>query len=78
MHWGIGFVFMFMLLAIGGSLTLLLLAFWVWMLIDCAQNEPSEGSDKIVWVVIIVFTGWIGAFIYLLARRPQRKARFGK
>jgi hypothetical protein len=52
--------------------------FWVWMLVDCLVNEPSEGNDKIVWVLVIVFTGWIGALIYLLARRPTRKAKFGR
>jgi hypothetical protein len=50
---------------------------WLWMLVDCAMNEPSEGNDKIVWILIIVFTGWIGALIYLFFRRPRRMASFG-
>ena len=48
------------------------------MLIDCAKYEPAEGNDKLVWILIIVFTHWIGALIYLLVRRPQRKAKFGR
>ena len=51
---------------------------WIWMLVDCASNEPSEGNDKIVWILIIVFTHWIGALIYLLARRPTRIERYGR
>ena len=51
---------------------LALLAFWIWMLIDCVQNEPSTGNDKIVWVLVIVLLGWIGAAIYFFARRPNR------
>ena len=50
---------------------------WIWMLVDCLMNEPSEGNDKVIWVLVIIFAGWIGALIYLLARRPQRKAKYG-
>ena len=51
---------------------------WIWMLIDCATNEPSEGSDKIVWILVILFTHGLGALIYLLARRPERKRLYGR
>ena len=54
------------------------LGFWVWMLIDCATNEPSEGNDKVVWIVIIIFTQWIGALVYYFARRPERIRQFGR
>lgn len=50
--------------------------FWIWMLIDAALNEPSEGTDKIVWVLIILFTHFIGALIYFFVRRLNRPARF--
>ena len=52
--------------------------FWVWMLVDCAVNEPSEGNDKIVWILVILFASFLGAIIYFLARRPQRKAKYGR
>jgi hypothetical protein len=65
-----------------GSAFLLLLAiagvvFWAWMLVDCATNEPSQGNDKVVWILVIIFTNWIGALIYYFVRRPQRIAQFG-
>ena len=53
-------------------------ALWVWMLVDCAVHEPSEGNDKIVWILVIALTNWIGALIYLIVRRPKRKALFGQ
>jgi hypothetical protein len=53
-------------------------AFWIWMLVDCATKEPSEGNDKIVWVVIIALTHWIGAAIYYFVRRPKRIAESGR
>ena len=47
-------------------------ALWIWMLVDCIKNEPSEGNDKLIWILVIVLVGWIGALVYLLIRRPQR------
>jgi len=52
--------------------------FWVWMLIECATRESSEGNDKLVWIIIIIFTHWTGALIYLLVRRPKRIEELGK
>ena len=59
-------------LGIGGTVL------WIWMLIDCAMNEPSEGTDKVVWILVILFTHVLGALIYLLARRPERKRLYGR
>ena len=47
-------------------------AFWIWMLIDCATKEEEEGNTKVVWILIIVFTGIIGALIYLFVRKLPR------
>jgi len=53
------------------------LIFWISMIVECATKEPSQGNDKIVWIVIIVFTQLIGALIYYFVRRPQRIAQYG-
>jgi len=52
--------------------------FWLWALIDCIKNEPSEGNERIIWILVIALTNWIGALIYLVVRRPQRKAEVGR
>lgn len=52
--------------------------FWIWAIIDCVRNEPSEGNDKIMWVLIIIFLHVIGAAIYFFVRRPERIEKFGK
>jgi len=51
---------------------------WLWMLVDCLANEPSEGNDKVIWAIVIVFLTVLGALLYLLVRRPQRIAQHGK
>lgn len=55
---------------IGGTI------FWIWMIIDCATKEP-EGSDKIVWIVVIVLGHFIGSLIYFFVRRPTRMQQVG-
>ncbi len=53
-------------------------AFWIWMLVECITRESSEGNDKLVWVLVIIFTHWIGALIYLIVRRPKRIEELGR
>ncbi len=60
------------------GMTCLMSIIWIWALVDCVMNEPSEGNDKIVWVVIIVLTNWIGALLYFAVRRPKRIAEHGR
>lgn len=67
------FLILIPLLFVGLALT----AFWIWMLVDCATKEPSQGNDKIIWMLVIIFTHWIGALIYFLVRRPERKRQLG-
>ena len=59
------------------SIVIGLMVLWIWVLIDCIKNESIEGNERIVWVVVIAVTHWIGALIYLIVRRPQRKFLLG-
>ncbi len=61
-----------------GCLGLAGLVLWIWALVDCLTKEPSEGNDKLIWVLVIVLLNWLGALIYLCVRRPQRVKQFGK
>lgn len=59
-----------------GMICLLGTVFWIWMLIDCAKNEP-EGEDRVIWILIIALTHLIGAAIYYFARRRDRMREAG-
>jgi hypothetical protein len=60
------------------SLGLLLTAFWIWMLVDCIKNERLGDNERIVWVLVVVFTHWLGALIYFFAgRKPARAGQLG-
>lgn len=65
------FFLFFVVLGMGGTIL------WVWMLVDCATKEPSDGNDKIIWIVVILFTHLLGALIYYFVRRPQRILLYG-
>lgn len=54
---------------------LLIIGLWIWPLVD-AISRPSwafdaAGSNKTLWVFLIVFLGWIGSVAYLLAARSR-------
>ncbi|QDV53805.1 hypothetical protein Enr17x_58880 [Gimesia fumaroli] len=57
---------------------ILQLVMWIWMLVDCLKNEPSEGNDKVIWVLLMVFLGIIGSLLYYFIRRPQRIEQLGQ
>lgn len=73
----IGTFFIILFSLLGLALAVGVTVFWIWMIIDCATNEPSEGNDKLVWILLIILTHIVGALIYYFVRRPQRKTALG-
>lgn len=53
-------------------LGLLALAFWLWALIDAIRNPALDSNMRIVWILVILLTNWIGALIYLLIGRTGK------
>lgn len=47
-----------------------LLAFNIWMAVDCVKREP-EGSSTVAWFIVILFAP-LGSLIYLLVRKLPR------
>jgi hypothetical protein len=55
-----------------------LLVFWFSQLFDLMRRRDDEFPgklDKVAWVIIIVFTGCLGAFAYLLAKPAPSPTR---
>lgn len=55
---------------------------WFWMLIDCLKRQDEKfeigGKDaKLIWILVIIFTGLIGAVIYyfLIKRTDSHQDR---
>jgi ABC-type multidrug transport system fused ATPase/permease subunit len=53
-------------------------ALWIWMLIECLTKETDEGNNRLIWVLVIVFLHALGALLYLIIRRPERKRVLGR
>ena len=60
---------------IGGLIGILTTIFWLWMLIDCIMNTALVGTEKIIWVLVVIFTHFIGALLYYFLVRGNRGAR---
>ena len=71
---GINALFFFFCIGVG----LVIVVFWIWALIDCLNNESSEGNEKIVWILVIILLGAVGALLYYTVRRPTRIKEVGK
>jgi Phospholipase_D-nuclease N-terminal len=61
-----------------GTVGLAGLALWIWMLVEVLTRETDEGNNRLIWALVIVFTHWVGALIYLLVRRQERIRKLGK
>jgi len=48
-------------------LALLSCVFWIWMLISAIKNKNLGETEKICWVLAIIFLHFIGALLYLIA-----------
>jgi hypothetical protein len=59
-------VFLFMA-AIGVAV----FAFWIWMLIHAITNKGLTDTEKIVWVLVVLFLHALGALIYFFVGRPK-------
>ena len=58
------------LILIFGIIGILIFVFWLWMLIDCLRRKFK---DKLLWVLVIIFAGIIGAILYyFLVKRKTR------
>lgn len=64
-----------MLFEVGGVVGFLLLAFWIWALVDCISSDPAlvRNLPKLAWIVIVILLFDIGAILWLLLGRPLNK-----
>ena len=45
--------------------------FWLWMLIDAIKNE-TDGTQRIIWALVVFFLPCVGSLIYLFVRKIPR------
>jgi hypothetical protein len=56
-------------------IVLAMTAAWIYALVDVLRTNDSAfaaaGQNKIMWLVLIIFLGLIGAVLYLAIARPK-------
>jgi hypothetical protein len=60
---------------LGSSLVVLLFfGFWIWALLDVISADGSmcRNLPKLMWIVLVVILGPIGALLWLLLGRPAK------
>lgn len=50
-----------------------IMAFWIWMVIDCAKRNFKKSDDKTTWLLVVLLANFIGAAIYYLAIKRKNK-----
>jgi hypothetical protein len=57
----------------GSELIILaIFAIWIAAIIDVARSRFDSSSTKIVWLLVVIFLGVLGAIIYYFAGRQSR------
>lgn len=74
----IGLLFTGMVVVISTLVSLVTLAFTCWMLVECVTLEPTLGSERLIWVLIILFVPFVGPLLYYVVRRTERIRTYGR
>ena len=48
---------------------------WVIALVDVCRREFPGENDKLMWILVVVLAGWIGALIYWFVGRQKGTLR---
>ena len=63
--------FLLIILVIG--IIIFLFIFWILMIIDAATRKFKNETEKIVWILIIIFLQILGAIIYYFIIKRSNK-----
>lgn len=45
--------------------------FWVVMLADVVRRRFADPTTKLIWVLVVIFTHFVGALVYYVVGRKQ-------
>ena len=67
------FIFFFLIWILFAVFGILGLIFWIFMIVDVAKRNFKKENDKILWILVVVLAGLIGALIYYFVVKRQDK-----
>ena len=72
MMFGLGIIGVLFGLIFAG-ISIFAFVFWILMLVDCIKRKFKDDTEKIIWILVIIFTGIIGALIYYFIVKNKKK-----
>lgn len=72
--WPFGMAFM----GLWAVVSVIVLIFWIWMIVDVARRVFKNNVEKIIWLVVVVLGGWVGALVYLIVIRMNNPRGLSK
>lgn len=67
-------VLWFVMFVVIAGLNITGIVFWIMMIVDAAKREFKNENDKIMWILILVFTSWVGALVYYFVVKKKEDA----
>ncbi len=64
-------IFPLLLLLVGGIISLTSLVVWIMALVDAIKNPRLSDNERLIWVIVILLTGCLGALIYFIVGRKK-------
>lgn len=62
-----GVEWLFMMVIVLGSIGL-----FIYVLVDILKSEFTNNINKVIWLILVLFTGPLGIVLYLLIGKKQR------
>ncbi|MDD5086931.1 MAG: PspC domain-containing protein, partial [Candidatus Nanoarchaeia archaeon] len=56
------------------SIAIISIFLWIWALVDCIGSR-RETSEKLIWILVIIFLNVLGAIIYLAFNFSKKDTR---
>jgi len=51
--------------------------YWWQTLLEILNQEPAEGNDRLIWLIVVLCLHFFGALLYRYNRRPARIRIYG-
>ncbi|MGV8152364.1 MAG: PLD nuclease N-terminal domain-containing protein [Candidatus Nanoarchaeia archaeon] len=73
LYLGFGIFFFILLLILIFASIILLFVLWIFMLIDAAKRKFKNDNDRVLWILVLALTSYIGAIIYYFVVKRKDK-----
>jgi len=70
----LGFFLLFLIMPIFVfAIIILSLIFWIFMIVDVVQRKFKNENDQVLWILVVILAGIIGAIIYYFMIKSPNK-----